>query len=254
MSDKIIFAIDENLGLNIEDPKWHQFINQFNITILNYSDMKLLTEKMEENTVQLSYLPSGNYFYFHSDPFYKPIANALFCSNDDCKANCVLIVKKESPINSLPELKGKVLGYIHPYCTSSYFAPALLLWKNDFSIHHFFSSLKETGAWQKQIDAVISGEVDATMVLESVWSADPKNQEKTKIIAREGNLPSPLIIYGKSVDKTLLAELEKILFFHKPPALPNALFNGFIPFQNGLVENFFSEATKALAIDSNQEF
>lgn len=247
MNKNITFAIDKNLGFNADDPVWHSFFQRFNVSLLFYTNMKLLTEKMQENTVHLAYLPVANFFYFKSNPFYTPIANALFCSNNDAKANCVLIVTKESAINSLDQLKGGSLGYIHPYCTSSYFAPALLLSRNNFSIHDFFSSLKETGPWQEQIDAVISGKVTATMVLESVWLANLKNKKKTKIIAREQNLPSPLILYAKNVDAVLLREFEKTLFFHKSQNTAEALFNGFVPFQKERVDFFFSEATKAFA-------
>lgn len=114
------------------------------------------------------------------------------------------------------------------------------------SIHHFFSSLKKVGPWQEQIDAVISGEVDGTMVLESVWRANSHNRKKTKIIAEERNLPSPLIVYGKNVDADLLSEFKKMIFSYKPQNQSDALFNGFVPFQKELTENFCRAATKAL--------
>lgn len=247
MSDEILFAMDKNLGF-VEDPKWQQFFKKFKIQVLSYVDMKKLTEDMEKNTISLSYLPAANFFYFKTDQFYAPIANALFTANHTSQISSLLIVSKESEINSLSQLKNKSLGYIHPYCTTSYFAPALLLWKNHYSIHNFFSNCKEVGAWQLQIDAVIKGEVDATMIQEDIWYKLPENAQKTKIIAKEDHLPSPLILCStKNINEELKRELEQLLFSYKSSASPNSLFNGFIPFQRNEVETFYSNATQAFA-------
>jgi len=90
------------------------------------------------------------------------------------------------------------------------------------------------------------------MVLESVWKANPYNKEKTKIIAKEQNLPSPLILYGKNVEADLLSEFKKLLFSYKSQDSVEALFNGFVPFQKELTEHFCSEAVKAFANTPHQ--
>ena len=243
----MIFALDKNLGFVVEDPEWQTFFKKFKIKPMVYDNMKKLTEEMEKNTVALSYLPAANFFYFRTDQFYTPIANALFTSNKTDKIGSLLIVSKQSPIQSLSQLKNKSLGYIHPYCTTSYFAPALLLWKNHYSIHHFFSSLREVGAWQLQIDAVVKGVVDATMIQEDIWYQLPENATQTKILDRQDHLPSPLILCASHLDKNMQEELKELLFSYKPTPPPHSLFNGFIPFEQKLVENFYSNASQAFA-------
>ncbi len=246
MSGEITFAIDVNLGLPIHNQQWQQFFNKFNIKAIEYDNMKDLTDDMEKNTLTFSF-PAANFSYFKDDKFYTPIANALFAANQTCKISSLLVVSRESQINILSDLKGKTLGYIHRFCTTSYFAPTLLLWRNHFSIHHFFSSMKEVGAWQLQIDAVINGTVDATMVQEDVWYRLPTNAEKTKIIAKEENLPSPLVICAQDVNKELKKEFtELLLSFPKLPVPSGALFNGFVPFQKDEIEKFYANVTKAL--------
>lgn len=245
MNAKILFAIDANLGFVVEDPVWQQFFNKHNIEIHMYDDHKKLIEDLKKNTFSFAYLPSANYFYFKSNNHYKPIANALFAANDACKISSLLIVTKHSPIEDLADLQGKSLGISHPFCTSNYFAPAILLSHHHYSIKDFFSQIKEVGAWQKQIEAVISGEVDATMIQEDIWYKQPSNTQKTKIITHEENLPSPLVISARDVDPTLKQELESIMFSYQPQVPPNTIFNGFIPYQKELVESFFSKATQA---------
>ena len=119
----MIFALDKNLGFVVEDLEWQTFFKKFKIKPILYDNMKELTEEMEKNTVALSYLPAANFFYFRTDQFYTPITNALFTSNKTDKIGSLLIVSKQSPIQSLSQLKNKSLGYIHPYCTTSYFTP-----------------------------------------------------------------------------------------------------------------------------------
>ncbi|MDP1835743.1 MAG: PhnD/SsuA/transferrin family substrate-binding protein [Chlamydiales bacterium] len=247
MSSELVFAIDKNLGFDADAPVWRSFFSKFNVKVVAYDDMEKLTEDMEKHKITCSYLPSANYFYFMSDNYYVPIANALFAANQTSESSSVLVVSKASLINTLSELKGKRFGFIHPYCTSSFFAAALLLWKHNFSIHDFFSTMRKVGPWQLQVDAVIAKEVDATMVPEDIWYKQPKNTEKTKIIAREKNLPSPIVVCSKNADKTFVQELKELLLSYKPKASPNALFNGFIPYQKDQEEAFFSESTQAFS-------
>lgn len=245
MKGNIDFAIDKNLNLAVAEPKWQRFFQKFHIVPSFYTDMKVLTGVMRQNRVLLSYLPTGNYFYFRSDPFYTPIANAIFSATNTTKIDSLLVVRKDSLVNTLADLRGKSYGYIHPFCTSSYFSIALLLWRHGFPIDRFFSSVQEVGPWQSQIDAVISGKIEATMVSEDVWRRQPMNAKKTKIIAVESGLPSPLILVGRTIEETLLSELKDFLFSYKTETA-DAMFNGFIPFQKKQTEKFFSESEQAL--------
>lgn len=241
-----VFMMDKNLGFAVNDQKWLSFFNKFNIKVASYEDLDKMSEELRRNNTNFCYLPTANFFYLRSDKFYTPIANALFSSNNNCKISSLLIVAKESGINRLSQLQGKTLGYINSYCTSSYFAPALLLKKNGYSIKKFFSEIKGVGAWQLQIDAVIEGRADATMIQEDVWYSLPSNAEKTKIIDKVDNLPSPLIICATNTDANLKQELATLLLSYKPNQ-PHSLFNGFIPFQQELVDVFCSEASRAFS-------
>lgn len=242
---KHLFVVDKNLRFPVHNFLWQDFFHKFNVIHSAYIDIRQMTQEMKTHAVLLSYLPAAAYFGLRKDPFYHPIANALFASNHESKINSVLIVSKKSPINNLEDLKGKTYGYINQYCTSSYFAPAIFLKKHGFSFHEFFGSTQAVGPWQLQIDAVTHGEVDATMVQEDLWLKLPENAEKTKIIGKEENLPSPLIVSAKNTEETLLKEFQEILFSPKSEPSLHALFSGFIPYQKSQVETFFSSAQQA---------
>ncbi len=66
-------------------------------------------------------------------------------------------------------------------------------------------------AWQAQVDAVISGRVDATMVQIDVWQKNSKNAEESKIIAKLEKLPSPIIIVKKPLEEAFKKEFTSLL-------------------------------------------
>lgn len=250
MTNEITFAIDYNIGIAATDPIFQEFFAKRNVNPILYKNMKVMTQELEEQKVQIAYFPAANYFYFKNDPSYVPIANTLYAANKSPKIGSLLIVSKNSPISSLAQLRGKCLGYIHPYCTTSFFAPALLLHRNNFSIHNFFSSMREVGPWQLQIDAVMAGKVDATMIEEDVWYKLPKNADRTKIIARVDNLPSPIVVCSSQLSDSFIRDFQKVLFAYQAKVTSRSLFSNFIPYQKEQVEEFFNEASQAFGAGS----
>lgn len=243
MRYKMIFAVDKNLGLVIDDPRWQQFFKKYDIQISPYTDINKMIEDLNKNTTSLAYLPTAAYYFMRTNDFYSPIANALFTANQTTKIGSLLIVNKKSGVDELSQLKNKRYGCINKFCTSSYFAPAFLLWDNHYSIYNFFSEIKEVGAWQLQIDAVINGEIDATMVQEDVWYKLPGNAAQTKIIAKIDKLPSALLICSNAISEVMKYEFKDLLFSYKTN--PNTLFDGFVPFKATEVRQFFEKAELA---------
>ena len=121
---------------------------------------------------------------------YRGIASAITPITHRPSQSSVFIVAKSNPATHWTDLRGKRLGYINAYCTTSYFSPSILLAREGFSLREFFNAFP-VAAWQGQIDAVVTGSIDATMVYEDVWLACPDNAERTKILARLDDLPTP---------------------------------------------------------------
>ncbi|AUR52271.1 phosphate/phosphite/phosphonate ABC transporter substrate-binding protein [Aquella oligotrophica] len=247
MNEQIIFALDEFLDFPIHEPTWLNFFRKHNIVIKNYDDMGLLTNHLKEKDIGISYLPVANYYHLKDDPRYVPIASALTGKSGSAAMDVVLVVKKDSPYNKLADLQNLDIGYIHPYCTTSYFGLILLLQRNGFSINNFFNNIVEVGAWQKQIDAVVAGEVAATVVYRDVWLKNVDNAQNTRVIDELDGLPTPLIIVHKSLAKEIVIEFFELLNNHKMNGI--SLFNGFIPYDRNRVENIFSSIDKQLVLE-----
>lgn len=239
-------AHDSNLGLPVEDPAWREFLDRHGIQVAAYDDMAQLTVDLKQSVKACAYLPAANYFYFRDDPAYEPVASALYAADQTPRFSSLLVVAKSSGITALDQLRGRRLGYVHRYCTSSYFAPALVLLENHAALADFLAALIPVPPYQGQIDAVVAGRVDATMVQENVWLSTPANAEATRVITRKDDLPSPLVIIGANTSGEFKRDLRQLLFSHRPRITPTTLFSGFVPYQRQQVEEFFAASVRAL--------
>jgi phosphonate transport system substrate-binding protein len=230
-------AHDGNLGLPVDDAAWREFLNSHGLHVAAYDDMAKLTADLKQSVKACAYLPAANYFYLRDDPSYEPVASALYAADETPRLSSLLVVARSSGITTLDQLRGRHLGYAHRYCTTSYFAPALVLLENHDSIADFFAALVQVPPYQGQIDCVLAGRVDATMVQEDVWRKTPANVEATRIIARRDHLPTPLVIVGANTAGEFKKDLRQLLFSHRPRLTPTTLFSGFVPYQRQQVES-----------------
>jgi phosphonate transport system substrate-binding protein len=241
-----VLAHDGNLLLPVDDAAWRAFLDRHGLHAAAYDDMAKLTVALKRNVTAVSYLPAANYFYLRDDASYEPVASALYAADQTPRLSSVLVVTKSSGIAALDQLRGRRLGYVHRYCTTSYFAPALLLRENHDAVADFFAALIQIPAYQAQIDCVVAGSVDATMVQEDVWLKRPANAEATRVIARLDALPTPLVIVGTNTGGDFKKELRHFLLSYRPPITPATLFSGFVAYQRQQVEEFFAASASAL--------
>ena len=98
--------------------------------------------------------------------------------------------------------------------------------------------------WQGQIDAVVDGQVDATMVYEDVWLAQPSNAAETRVIARLDDLPTPPVIARTGLDAAFTSKLTAALMRYEPKLAPGMLYTGFASYQDMRMRRFFAELEK----------
>lgn len=158
----------------------------------------------------------------------------------------MLVVGSSSEITELERLRGARLGFAHRYCTTSYFAPALLLRERGYSIGDFFAELVVVPAYEGQIDSVIAGRVDATMVQEDVLLKTPDYARTTRVIVRKKRLPTPLVIVDVKAPQGLKHDLTALLLSCESASTQETLFSGFVPYQRQQVEEFIAASALAL--------
>jgi hypothetical protein len=120
-----------------------------------------------------------------------------------------------------------------------YFSPSVLLGREGLALKDFFNAFP-VAAWQGQIDAVLSGGIDATMVYEDVWLAQPSNAERTKILARLDDLPTPPFIVRTNMDELVVGQLKQTLLGLTTDG-KGALYAGFAEFQDARMQRWFAD-------------
>lgn len=238
-----IFAHDVNLGFPVEHPDWADFFHEHGWRTVSYDDMGKLTAVLQSHAAAASFLPAANYFYVRNDPAYAGLASALAMKTGSTTVSSLLVVPKASAARSITDLKGARLGYINTFCTTSYFAPAILLSEQGIPFDGFFS-VKPAGAWQHQIDSMLAGDVDATMVEEGIWLSKPANQALTKTIGRVDGLPGPLIVLAQNIEPAFASAFLSKLLATKT-AKPNQPFAGYAAYCEDVVRHFFARCERA---------
>jgi len=231
-------CFDANLDFPLDDAAWAAFSRRTNCAITSYSDLDVLTTALRQQLFDFSYLPSANCFFLREAP-YRGIVSAMTPITRRAAQSSVFVVAKDNPATSWHELRGKRLGYINTYCTTSYFAPSIMLGREGLVLKDFFNAFP-VAAWQGQIDTMLSGGIDATMVYEDVWLAQPSNAERTKILARLDDLPTPPFIVRADMDATLVGQLKQTLLGLTAHGA-DPLYAGFAEFQDARMQRLFAD-------------
>ena len=233
-------GFDANLDFPLLDSYWAPLLKSGRCQIASFTDLEALTEALLAHLLDFSYLPSANCFFLRRDPLLHGLVSACSSRTGKPAQNSVLVVKQSNPATSWRDLRGKRLGYINTYCTTSYFAPSILLAREGLRLNAFFDAFA-VPAWQGQIDAVIAGSIDATMVYEDVWLARAQNAAATRIIDRLDGLPTPPFVARTDIDGAFTASLKAALLAYKPSVTPSMLYAGFAPYQGDAMQRFFAE-------------
>ena len=232
-------GFDTNLDFDFADPAWAAFARSARCSITSSTDLDLLTTAVRQQLFDLAYIPSANCYFVRGAPF-RGLVSALTARSGKPAQSSVFVVAKSNPATSWEDLRGKRVGYINTYCTTSYFSPSILLGRAGYKFTEFFITFP-VAPWQGQIDAVLAGDIDATMVFEDVWLSNPENAERTKILARLDDLPTPAFIAKSDLPPDVTANLKKTLLGMPPAAGPEVLYTGFAEYQDAHMQRFFAD-------------
>lgn len=235
---RISGCFDGNLDFPFDDPHWAPLSRSLNFAATSYTDLDTLVAGVREKLFDLSYLPSSSCYFLRGTP-YSGLVSALTAITRKPQQSSLFVVAKSNPATSWKDLRGKRLGYINTYCTTSYFAPSILLSPDGFVLTQFFHAFP-VAPWQGQIDAVLDGTIDATSVYEDVWLKNPENAKDTKVLARVDGLPTPPIIISDALDTELKAKIKSTLLAMQPAAGAGALYSGFTEYNDPLMQKWFA--------------
>lgn len=126
-----------------------------------------------------------------------------------------IIVSKDSPVDSLEDLRGRSFAFTDPLSNTGKLVPTYMLARMNETPDSFFETYDFTHAHDKSIKAVAQRLVDGAAVDSLIWEyADRVNPEftsKTKIIAKSPPYGIPPVAAGPNTDPKLMQDIKKIL-------------------------------------------
>ena len=139
----------------------------------------------------------------------------------------VIGVKKDSPYQSINDLKGKSFAFADPNSTSGYLAPSFYLRKQGFPPEDFFGKTGFSGSHENGILAVLNGTYDAaaTWWNDESYSNISRMEEKgmipkgqIRVIWKSSRLPGdPVWVVHKELPAQMIADIKAALL-----AMPTA--------------------------------
>lgn len=138
----------------------------------------------------------------------------------------VVVVKADSPFQSIADLRGKSIGWADPNSTSGFQFPSYFLRKEGFDPAQHFARTGFTGSHEQGIIAVVNGTYDA-----AATSYSNEDRNTFQRMAEKGMIPagsvrvvwrSPLIPNSPLVGRTDLPEGLRTAFREAMAALPEA--------------------------------
>ena len=132
----------------------------------------------------------------------------------------VILVKKDSGIDTLTDLKGKVIAFDEPHSTSAHILPRMLLAEKKLKLVQVIApggaEPDAVGFIHSSDDnaphLVVIGKVDAAATSHREFQVlRPEIRDGLKIIARSRSVPRQLISVRKDLDPKIVAALREIL-------------------------------------------
>jgi len=126
-----------------------------------------------------------------------------------------IIVGKESEINSMEGLKGKVFAFADPMSNTGKLIPTYMLYELGYTPKNFFKESLYTYSHDNSIKAVAQGIVDGAAVDSLIWDYMDKNGSEytkcTKIIRTSRPYGIPPVVVRPGLDNDLKLKIKDVL-------------------------------------------
>ena len=131
----------------------------------------------------------------------------------------IIITLKDSPINSLMDIKGRTYAFVDPGSTSGYMVPSAFFERAGIVPERDFKQVMYSGGHDASIVAVAEGKVEAASVadriLERAFAKGLADRKKIKVIWQSDLIPNNPMLYRKALSESLKKKIRDAFFGFK---------------------------------------
>ena len=128
----------------------------------------------------------------------------------------IIIAAKDSPINSLADLKGKTFAFVDPGSTSGFMVPSAAFIKAGITPEKDFRQVMYSGGHDATIVSVGSGKVDAGAVADRIYergcAKGLADCNKLKVVWTSPAIPNDPLLYRKTLPEDMKAKIREAFF------------------------------------------
>jgi phosphonate transport system substrate-binding protein len=185
------------------------------------SDYAAVIEALRSHTVDLAFLHTVGYVYASREAKAKIVAKDIWHGRTFYTSR--IWVKKESPYQSLEDLRGKRIAFVDPLSSSGYTYPMVMMIKKGLVQNKdpktFFKETVFAGSHDAALLALLNGNVDAAASFDLAPQQYFKDEraEQFRYVAETPAIPEAGIAAREGLDPQLVAEIfQALLEFNKP--------------------------------------
>ena len=168
-----------------------------------------LYDAFKKNQVDLAGIGPVKYVQARFETGAVPIVR------DNSQTVSAVVVRADSPIKTVEQLKGKTFGFGYRESTSTHLMPLLVLSKHHIK-ENDLAKVEFVGAEQQDVvNAILSGRVHAGGVAVNVYEA---NKDKLRLLDLSEGLPGAPIVMHKNVDAKTASSITNLFLSFKPTA------------------------------------
>ncbi|GJM48136.1 phosphate/phosphite/phosphonate ABC transporter substrate-binding protein [Weissella soli] len=191
------------------------------------TDYNTIVEAMGSKKVDMGFLPPDAYVQAHKQYKAKVILQSERYGINDKKNDgsntdklvsyyrAMVLVKKDSKIKSIKDLKGKKIAVQDTTSDSGYLFPAVDLYNKGVNIFKGGTQLVTVKGHDQGVLSVLNGDTDAAFIFDDarniVKADNPSVFKKTKALMLSSKIPNDTIALRKSVSKKDAKTIQKAM-------------------------------------------
>lgn len=217
------------------------------------TDYNGVIEALRSKKLDVAYLGPFSYVMATTVANVEAFAVAVTKKTGQSSYKSEIIVRADSGINSVPELKGHTFAFVDPSSASGHLFPKAGLLGAGNDPDKLFSRVVFSGSHDSSILSVVNKKVDAAAVADRILNAAvAKGQVKKddyKVIWSSKPIPESPMVWRKDLDPALKEKVAKAMASIKDlPWGDQGVLNGFQP-TNDAAYDVVRETAKVLKLD-----